>query len=263
MIAPILARRDAAGFWLAVVLTGVGTGLAAAALTGLLELVQHTVWSGGGVDLLEAAAKATPWWHLGPALRSRGADRRRTVAPDTAVQRQQHRHHRGDLVSRWPAAGPQARLPAPCCRYCWWAWALAWSGGRAEAGGRGHRQRAIRPGETVRRCSAPVGRLRRGRRHGCGLRCAIGRRAVRIGGAARRARAALRPACAGHVADRDRRVLGLPAGRADLLIPAYPGSIVQRRLGAPGCAGHRRSSRCSMSAPSPGRITTAGRQMAA
>jgi H+/Cl- antiporter ClcA len=65
MIAPILARRDAAGFWLAVVLTGVGTGLAAAALTGLLELVQHTVWSGDGVDLLEAASKATPWWHLG------------------------------------------------------------------------------------------------------------------------------------------------------------------------------------------------------
>jgi H+/Cl- antiporter ClcA len=56
MIAPILARRDAAGFWLAVLLTGVGTGLAAAALTGLLEFVQHTVWSGGGVDLLEAAS---------------------------------------------------------------------------------------------------------------------------------------------------------------------------------------------------------------
>ena len=52
MIAPILARRDSAGFWLAVVLTGLATGLGAAALTGLLEFVQHTVWSGGGVDLL-------------------------------------------------------------------------------------------------------------------------------------------------------------------------------------------------------------------
>ncbi len=37
MLPLILARRGAAGFWLAVVLTGAGTGLAAAALTGLLE----------------------------------------------------------------------------------------------------------------------------------------------------------------------------------------------------------------------------------
>ncbi len=49
-------------------LTGIGTGLAAAALTGLLELVQHTVWSGGGVDLLDAAAKAAPWWHVAVLL---------------------------------------------------------------------------------------------------------------------------------------------------------------------------------------------------
>jgi hypothetical protein len=39
MTAPILADRDAVRFWLAVVLTGVATGLAAAALTLLLELV--------------------------------------------------------------------------------------------------------------------------------------------------------------------------------------------------------------------------------
>ncbi len=64
MVAPILARWDAAGFWLAVVLTGLGTGLAAAALTGLLELVQHTLWPGRGVDLLDAATKAAPWWHM-------------------------------------------------------------------------------------------------------------------------------------------------------------------------------------------------------
>ena len=64
VIAPILARRDAAGFWLAVVLTGLGTGFGAAALTGLLELVQHTLWSGAGVDLLQAASKAPWWWHI-------------------------------------------------------------------------------------------------------------------------------------------------------------------------------------------------------
>ncbi len=64
MIAPILARRESAGFWLAVALTGVGTGLGAAALTGLLELVQHTLWSGAGIDLLDAASKAANWWHV-------------------------------------------------------------------------------------------------------------------------------------------------------------------------------------------------------
>ncbi len=64
MIAPILARRDAAGFWLAVALTGIGTGLGAAALTGLLELVQHTLWSGAGIDLLDAASRAPAWRHM-------------------------------------------------------------------------------------------------------------------------------------------------------------------------------------------------------
>ena len=64
MIAPILARREAATFWFAVVLTGIGTGLGAAALTGLLELVQHMVWVGSGVDLLDAAIRAPDWWHV-------------------------------------------------------------------------------------------------------------------------------------------------------------------------------------------------------
>ncbi len=64
MIPPILARRTAAGFWFAVVLTGVGTGLAAAALTGLLELVQHLMWRGANLDLLQAAAQAAPRHHI-------------------------------------------------------------------------------------------------------------------------------------------------------------------------------------------------------
>jgi CIC family chloride channel protein len=61
---PILARRGAAGFWLAVILTGAGTGLAAAALTGLLEAAQQFVWGGDGLDVLQAAAHAPPWRHL-------------------------------------------------------------------------------------------------------------------------------------------------------------------------------------------------------
>ncbi len=68
MIAPILATRAAAGFWLAVLLTGAGTGLAAAALTGLLWTVQHSVWPGPGEDLLQAASHAPAWLHLAALL---------------------------------------------------------------------------------------------------------------------------------------------------------------------------------------------------
>ncbi len=61
---PMLARRGAAGFWFAVVLTGAGTGLAAAALTGLLEAVQQLAWGGNGLDVLQAAIHAPAWRHL-------------------------------------------------------------------------------------------------------------------------------------------------------------------------------------------------------
>ncbi|WP_428531017.1 chloride channel protein [Rhodopila sp.] len=64
MIRPILAQRSAVGFWIAVVLTGAGTGLGAAALTKLLELTQHMMWGGGGLDLLAAASQTPPWRHL-------------------------------------------------------------------------------------------------------------------------------------------------------------------------------------------------------
>lgn len=64
MVPPLLARPSAAGFWLAVILTGAGTGLGAAALTGLLELTQHLAWGGGGLDLLTAAAMAPAWRHI-------------------------------------------------------------------------------------------------------------------------------------------------------------------------------------------------------
>ena len=64
MIPPRLASRNQAGFWMAVVLTGIGTGLAAAALSALLQLVQHAIWGGPGIDLLEGASKAPPWKHM-------------------------------------------------------------------------------------------------------------------------------------------------------------------------------------------------------
>ncbi len=59
-----LARPGAAHFWVAVLLTGIGTGIAAAALTRLLELVQHLMWGGSGTNLLDAAEHASAWRHI-------------------------------------------------------------------------------------------------------------------------------------------------------------------------------------------------------
>jgi chloride channel protein, CIC family len=57
---PATVRQPGAGpFWLAVLLTGVGTGLGAAALTRLLEVVQRVAWSGSGTNILDAAGQAT------------------------------------------------------------------------------------------------------------------------------------------------------------------------------------------------------------
>jgi H+/Cl- antiporter ClcA len=59
-----LVSPGAAPFWLAVLLTGISTGIAAAALTRLLELVQRTVWGGSGTDLLQSAQQAGAWRHI-------------------------------------------------------------------------------------------------------------------------------------------------------------------------------------------------------
>src|ERR1700733_13507304 len=64
MIPSTLARPGATRFWLVVILTGIGTGIAAAFLTELLELVQHTMWGGAGTDLLNAAESANAWRHI-------------------------------------------------------------------------------------------------------------------------------------------------------------------------------------------------------
>jgi len=59
-----LARPGALPFWSAVVLTGIGTGVAAAALTQVLELVQRLMWRGSGADLLNAAMQASASRHI-------------------------------------------------------------------------------------------------------------------------------------------------------------------------------------------------------
>ena len=58
-----LRQTGAAAFWLVVVLTGVATGIAAAVLTSLLEVVQHLMWPGPGT-LLDAAENAGALRHI-------------------------------------------------------------------------------------------------------------------------------------------------------------------------------------------------------
>jgi H+/Cl- antiporter ClcA len=64
IIPSTLSRPGAAQFWLAVLLTGVGTGLGAAVLTRLLEVTQHIAWSGSATNIIEAAQHASPLRHI-------------------------------------------------------------------------------------------------------------------------------------------------------------------------------------------------------
>ena len=46
------------------VLTGIATGIGAAILTSILEVVQYVSWGGSPTNVLEAAQHATPWRHI-------------------------------------------------------------------------------------------------------------------------------------------------------------------------------------------------------
>jgi CIC family chloride channel protein len=62
---PTTLRSPGAGrFWLAVLLTGIFTGLGAAVLTRILQVVQRAVWGGSGVNLLAAAEAVNPIHHV-------------------------------------------------------------------------------------------------------------------------------------------------------------------------------------------------------
>jgi chloride channel protein, CIC family len=61
-IPPTLTSPRALIFWMAVLLTGVGAGIAAAILTKLLFTVQHACWP--GPHLLDAAQQKSAWYHI-------------------------------------------------------------------------------------------------------------------------------------------------------------------------------------------------------
>ena len=66
--APELGLHAGGRFWLAIVFTGLATGACAAALTLILQAVQHFVWPGTTATFLDAAAQATPWRRQIPRL---------------------------------------------------------------------------------------------------------------------------------------------------------------------------------------------------
>src|SRR5277367_2250016 len=72
LIPSTLRHPGALYFWLAILLTGIATGIGAVLLTKLLEVVQHLAWRGSATNILEAAQQASPWRHvfvlLGAAL---------------------------------------------------------------------------------------------------------------------------------------------------------------------------------------------------
>jgi chloride channel protein, CIC family len=61
-IPPTLTSPRAVPFWSAVLLTGVGAGIAAALLTTLLFAIQHRAWP--APHILDAAAQAGAWRHI-------------------------------------------------------------------------------------------------------------------------------------------------------------------------------------------------------
>jgi CIC family chloride channel protein len=61
-IPPTLTSPAATAFWAAILLTGIGAGIAAGALTLLLQSIEHAVWP--GPDILDAAAQARYPRHL-------------------------------------------------------------------------------------------------------------------------------------------------------------------------------------------------------
>jgi chloride channel protein, CIC family len=61
-IPPTLTSPRAVPFWSAVLLTGVGAGIAAALLTSLLFAIQHRVWP--AAHILDAAEQAGAWRHV-------------------------------------------------------------------------------------------------------------------------------------------------------------------------------------------------------
>ena len=174
-------------FWLAIVLTGLGTGASAAALTLLLQAVQYFMWPGNAATLLDAAAQATPWRHILVLLAAGLVTGAGQIVLVRLTSQQQHRHHRSDLVFRRAVARIADIRQRGVVRRSGRNGRFARPRRRTQAGRRGHRQCPVGSNRPVRRTAPAAGSMRCRSRHGCGLRRTSGRRAVCAGGPARNA----------------------------------------------------------------------------
>ncbi|HJZ20917.1 MAG TPA: hypothetical protein VJ226_08170 [Bradyrhizobium sp.] len=110
-------------FWLAIVLTGLGTGASAAALMLILQFVQHLMWPEAGASLLDAASEATPWRHI-LVLVAAGL---LTGAGQIVLVRLTSGNSIDITAAIWFSAGRLRHcepLEARCCRSSWSEWAL-------------------------------------------------------------------------------------------------------------------------------------------
>lgn len=215
----MLAQRTRTSLWVAVVLTGISTGLAASALTRLLALVQHIVWGGSGLDLLQVASQSAPARHvlllLGAGLL--------TAAAQLLLTRLSSGNSIDITAAIWFHSG---RLPA--LRTLGTAILSVFIVGMGAPLGREGAPK-----------QAGAGRLRRRCWDGGGVRRPAGRCIVCARSVAWGSGPALRPARPRHLAGRDRRVLGISSRHAHLSHPRVPGLAFQRRLGTLGRARRR------------------------
>ncbi len=216
LIPSTLLLPGAVHFWMVVVLTGIGTGIGAAALTRLLEAVQHLAWKGSGINLLGAVEHVGAWRHVSVLV---GAGL--VTGAGQIILRQLSSGNGIDTTAAiWFQAG---RMPAlrtlGSAVLSVLIVGMGVSLGRegAPEASRGDvREFFFRQGTAVRRTATAPGRLRRGSRDGRCVRRAAGRLVIRAGSHAREAGASLRAAGAFHVADCHRGFVAGAAGRADL-----------------------------------------------
>ncbi len=141
VLKPILARREAAAFWLAALLTGAGTGLAATHCSdrtarGRAACRMGRQWAGTSAGCGPRSAIAPS----GGAARRGPADRRGPTASHASIERQRNRYHGGDLVrGRALAEVAYAGKCDSIRRHCRDGDG-AGTRGRSKAGRRSHRQ---------------------------------------------------------------------------------------------------------------------------
>jgi hypothetical protein len=224
-----------------VLLTGIGTGMGAAALTRLLEVVQHFAWNGSATNILDAAEHAGVWRHLLVLL---GAGL--VTGAGQIILRQLSSGNGIDTTAAiWFHAGrmPALRTLGSAVLSVLIVGGIARSRGCTEASRGGNRELFLRPGTLVRRATPAFGGLWRRGWVGRGLWRPIGRCTFRAGSNAREAGTSVRVACHFCLGDFHCGVVACATRRADLHHPRLFQLGIDCRMGAAGGSGRGRTFR--------------------